>query len=307
MNTLTDTMPTLAGTAATAPGPLLLDAAQLARDFDQRPFLIRHRLVDHPLLQLPRLVELAQTLPESSVEYNAGELALGQDAALTPRTGLSIEETLRRIESCRSWMVLKNVEQQAPYKQLLDECLDQMQATTEGISPGMFHRQAFIFVSSPSAVTPYHADFEYNFLLQVRGTKSMAVFDDQDRELLAEPDRERVVNGGSRNLPYQEQFLSRGQVFELSPGIGLHVPLSAPHWVRVGPQFSISFSITFQSKVSARRLAVHKANQWLRARGFQPRDVGASRAADAVKLHAWRVSAKLQSLANSVLRRAPST
>ena len=32
-------------------------------------------------------------------------------------------------------------------------------------------REAFIFISSPNTVTPYHMDPEYNFLLQIRGTK----------------------------------------------------------------------------------------------------------------------------------------
>ena len=41
------------------------------------------------------------------IEYNAGNLSVSQDPALTPMNGLSISETLRRIEECESWMALK--------------------------------------------------------------------------------------------------------------------------------------------------------------------------------------------------------
>jgi hypothetical protein len=59
----------------------------------------------------------------------------------------------------------------------------------------MTERKAFIFVSSPGAVTPYHVDFEYNFLLQIRGDKNITVFDAFDRSLLSEVQRERFVSG----------------------------------------------------------------------------------------------------------------
>jgi plasmid stabilization system protein ParE len=45
------------------------------------------------------------------------------DPAQTPRTGLSAEETLRRIEHCSSWLVLKNVERDPAYAALLEHCL----------------------------------------------------------------------------------------------------------------------------------------------------------------------------------------
>ena len=40
----------------------------------------------------------------------------------------------------------------------------------------MYKREAFIFVSSPNAVTPFHMDPEHNILMQLRGTKTMTLF-----------------------------------------------------------------------------------------------------------------------------------
>jgi hypothetical protein len=287
-------MTTLAEPAAqsgsAAAGLLTFDPADIAARFDREPFLIGHRLADHPLLQLPRLIELARTLPAESVEYNAGSVGIDQRPELTPRTGLSIEETLRQIETCGSWMVLKDVEHDPEYRELLDACLDAIKPEIDRVAPGMCRRHAFIFVSSPGATTPYHVDYEHNFLLHLRGDKTMTVWDGQDRDVMSERERERILTGGQRNLPYREEFAAKAFVFELKPGMGVHVPLSSPHHVKVGDQVSISFSITFLTDAGQRVRALHRTNAFLRRLGWKPRDVGVSKAGDAVKFFGSRIA-----------------
>lgn len=273
--------------ARSARAPLLrFDAHELRAKFDRQAFPIAHALADHPLLQLPQLIELSTRLPIESVEYNSGDLPINQDPATTPRTGFTIEQTLRDIERAGSWMALKNVEQDPAYRQLLDACLDEFGSA--GVAPGMTARKGFIFVSSPGAVTPYHVDFEHNFLLQIRGRKQITVFDDQDRALFSEVERERAVGGGPRNLVYSEEFSSRSRTFDLEPGVGLHVPLTAPHWVKVGSETSVSFSTTFQSTGSDRIASAHRFNARLRSMGIEPRRVGTSYALDTAKYNAER-------------------
>jgi hypothetical protein len=285
-------------------GALRFSPEQLRRDFDRRPFLIEHDLCDHPLLQLPRLIELARSLPESSVEFNSGDLPVNQPAHLTPRTGLSIEQTLLQIESARSWMVLKYIEEDPEYAKLLDSCLDPLQPLIEEVRPGMCRRHAFVFVSSPGSVTPYHVDFEHNFLLHLRGVKQMTVWDGENRKFMSEVDRERKLSGDPRNLEYREEFAEHGQRFELRPGMGLQVPLSSPHWVKVGDQVSVSLSVTFLSRNGARLRTLHCFNAGLRKRGFQPREVGSSRAMDNMKFAAARVLDRVQRV-TARLRRVP--
>ena len=133
---------------------------EFVEKFNRRPFMIGHELCDHPLFQLERLMELSQRLPEASVEYNAGDLPVSQDPTRTPRNGLSIPETIARIRENKSWLVLKNVEQDDQYGTLLNRCLDQMETITRQIAPGMKKREGFIFISSPESITPYHIDPE---------------------------------------------------------------------------------------------------------------------------------------------------
>jgi len=263
---------------------LTIDDQTFRTHFNRQPFRIRHRLSDHPLFALPRLVALASALPPKSVEYNGGNIPVNQDPALTPQTGLSAEETLYRIEHCQSWMAIKYVEDDPEYRALLDALMDEIQAHSEPLDPGMSLRHGFIFVSSPKAVTPYHMDLEYNFLLQIRGDKTVNLFDGADRTLLSEEEIERHhLPGKQRNLPFKDEYQQKAQVYLLKPGDGLHFPQIAPHWIQNEGAVSVSFSITFQTDASDRKAAAYRFNARLRRWGMAPVPPGRSALRDNAK------------------------
>jgi ribosomal protein L16 Arg81 hydroxylase len=265
-----------------------IDAAAFRDNFSRRPFLIRHRLVGHPLLEVSRLLELAQALPEKFVEYNAGNIPLSIDPDKTPRNGLSVEETIRRIAECKSWMVLKYVEHDPAYRDLLERCLAEVRMHSEAILPGMGGAEAFIFVTSPGSVTPSHLDPEHNFLLQVHGSKRIYMCDPADRTVVSEEALERFYSGGHRNLNVDEASRAKAWTFDLRPGQGLHFPVTAPHWVVNGSEVSVSFSITFRTPDLDRRGMIYQANAALRKRGWKPAPVGQHPWRDRVKCLAYR-------------------
>lgn len=272
---------------------LEINSSEFKVNFNCRPFLIGHHLVDHPLFELPRLVELLKSLPERSIEYNAGDIPMSLDPKLTPRNGLSPEETIRRIEECRSWMVLKDVQQDPEYRVLLDECLSEVRPHSEPLVPGMRHAQAFIFVTSPNSVTPYHIDPEHNFLLQIRGAKTVHLFDGRDRELLREEELEYFYAVKPRNLVFREENRDKAWVFDLQPGYGLHFPVTYPHWVQNQDNVSISFSITFRTPDLDKRRSVYAMNYRWRQRGGKPSPFGKSPWVDTAKYQLQRVWSKI--------------
>src|ERR1044072_6324945 len=99
------------------------DLARLREVYPEQPGQLSHGLLHHPLLTLESLVELGKRLPRASVEYNAGDLPYGVEPDEVSHTGLSVADTIRRIEDCGSWMVLKHVDQDPAYKALLAEAL----------------------------------------------------------------------------------------------------------------------------------------------------------------------------------------
>ena len=286
-----------APSAAEQQRPLLqMDARVFRECFDRVPFLIGHRLVANPLFELPRLLRLAQTLPEANVEYNAGNIPVNLAPDSTPRNGLSAEETIRRIAQCKSWLVLKYVEHDPDYRALLHQCLAEVARHSEAIRPGMCLAQAFIFISSPGSVTPYHMDPEHNFLLQIRGSKQIHLFDGRDPAILSEEELEQHYGGAHRNLVYRDELQSKGWRFELKPGFGLHFPVTAPHYVKNGAEVSVSFSITFRTPDIERRSDTHNFNASMRRRGMQPAAVGAHPFRDYLKCITMRAGRKVNRL-----------
>lgn len=260
---------------------LVIDRNEFKTCFGRRPFLIGHRLDDHPLFELDRLLKLAQTLPEQHIEYNAGTLPVNQDQAWTPRNGLSPEETIQRIRDCKSWLVLKWVEHDPAYRALLEACLDEVRPHSEPLAPGMRQPQAFIFITSPGSVTPYHMDPEHNFLLQIRGNKLVRQFDGLDPTILSHEELERFYAERVRNMTLREENRDRCWTYDLQPGQGLHFPVTFPHWVQNGDDVSISFSITFRTPDLDRRRMIYTYNHHLRKWGLTPRPIGESPCDDA--------------------------
>ena len=272
---------------------LCIDAQQFRECFDRRPFLIGHALTNHPLFEISRLMRLCRSLPAASVEYNAGNIPIGVTPEQTPANGLSAEETIRRIAECKSWMALKYVEQDPEYRVLLDRCLEEVAKYSEPIRPGMCLAQGFIFINSPGAVTPYHMDPEHNFLLQIRGSKRIHLFDGRDRSIVSEEELERFYRGAHRNLAYSTDLEKTAWTFDLKPGFGLHVPVTAPHHVTNGAEVSVSFSITFRTPDLDRRCLVHVCNAFLRRRGIRPALAGAHPTRDTLKYLASSVVFKI--------------
>ena len=275
--------------------PLLtIDAGEFARKFTQEPFLIRHRLHDHPLFQLDRLLKLSQSLPASCIEYNAGQIPMSIEHEQTPMNGLSPEETIRRIAECKSWLVLKYVERDPEYAALLNQCLGEVRKYSEAIAPGMCNGQAFIFITSPGSVTPYHIDPEHNFLLQIRGGKRVHLYDGRVKSLLTEENLEHFYSDRGRNIPFQPEFDQHSWVNDIYPGDGLHFPVTYPHWVQNLDEVSISFSITFRTPDLDRRRAMYQIHDRLRRMGMSPSPVGTRPLRESVLFNGYRVLRKLK-------------
>lgn len=264
-----------------------VEPGAVGKDMPKATFRLRHDLADHPLFSLERLARLAASLPADQVEFN-GPVAPHQDPNLTPSNGLSAEETVRRIEEARSWMVIKSPEVDPEYKELLDACLDQVAEQTGGVMGGARRRSAFIFVTSPGNVTPMHMDPEYNFLLQIRGSKRMSLFNYKDRAVVSAENLE-LFPGKHRNLPYEEGFEARATQQHLEPGDAIFVPLFDPHWVKNGDSVSVSFSITWHTDESERQVKLSYMNAGLRRLGFPQAEEAAHPLWDGVKVAAYDI------------------
>lgn len=266
-----------------------------AAHYPEGPHILRHTLGEHPLLELDALAELAQELPEASVEYNRGDLPIGVDGK-PGATGLTIGETIRKVAQANSWAVLKNVEHVPAYKALLTDLLDELRGKIEAKTGAMLTPQGYIFISSPNAVTPYHFDPEHNILLQVRGSKVMTQFPAGNPRFASDSVHESYHTGGPRELKWSDQLMDGASEYPLGPGDGVYVPVMAPHFVRNGPQASVSLSITWRSQWSYNESEARAFNALLRKAGLSPKAPGR-----------WPHTNRAKSLGYRALRKAGLT
>jgi hypothetical protein len=143
-------------------------------------------------------------------------------------------------------------------------------------------------------------DPEHNILLQLKGTKTMTVFPAGDEQLTPGPAHEAFHRGAHRNLPWRDDFAAKGAAFELVPGKAVYVPVKAPHWVRNGPETSLSLSITWQSEWAYREQYAHAMNAMLRRFGLKPALPGRFPRQNHAKSFAWRTIDKVRRITRHV-------
>jgi hypothetical protein len=274
--------------------PAFPPAAQeaLAALYPETGGIIPHALVGHPLFELEALIALAGRMRPVDVEQNIGDLPIGIDPAEVAHNGLSVADTIRTIERNGSWMVLKFVEQDPIYRALLEEVLADIRPLVAAKTGAMIKLEGFIFLSSPNAMTPFHFDPEHNILLQLRGRKTMTLFPAGDTEIAGAQLHEAFHMGAHRNLPFRDEFLAKGRPLEIGPGQAIYVPVKAPHFVRNGPETSISFSVTWRSEWSYREADVHGLNHLLRRAGIDPAPPARFPHQNRAKSFAYRAVAK---------------
>lgn len=266
--------------------------AHFAANYPETPHRLRHRLGENALLNLDALAALAGRLPASSIEYNRGDLPIGIDGKPAP-TGLTIEETILHIATSNSWAVLKNIEQAPEYAALLDQLLAELRPHIEARTGAMLRPQAFVFISSPNAVTPYHFDPEHNILLQLVGSKVMTQFPAGDPRYAPDETHEGYHTGGPRELYWRDELISGAREFAIGPGEAVFVPVMAPHFVRNGPASSISLSITWRSDWSFAEADARALNHLLRKLGVTPASPGRWPATNRPKSVAMRMLRKV--------------
>jgi hypothetical protein len=189
--------------------------------------------------------------------------------------------------------VLKNVEQVPSYAALLQDLLGELADAIEARTGPLMDPQAFIFISSPHAVTPYHFDPEHNILLQVAGSKVMTQFPAGDPRFAPDEAHEQYHLGGPRELRWDDAFMDHAEAFPLDPGQAVHVPVMAPHFVRNGPESSISLSITWRSEWSHAESDARCFNGMVRRFGLAPRAPGRWPETSRAKALAWRAWRRL--------------
>lgn len=260
-----------------------LERSIATQNLHKKPFPIKHQLVGHRLFTLPALVDLAAKMPRDKLEYNGGDLAPGQSFETIPRLDMSPEQVIDRIENHNAWLVIKRVDEIREYRAILERFLADMFAAAGLPDQQYSHLEGFVFVSSANATTPFHIDAEENILTQIHGTKTVHIFDNEDRNLISERDME-ISPSRHRYQNYRDSFEKRAQIFKLQPGDGVHIPYIHPHWVKTHDSYSVSMAMTWKTPEVERLNKIRLMNGTLRHYGWPQNSPGVSPLADSLKV-----------------------
>ena len=249
-----------------------LDRNIFREKFNRRQFVFRHHLSDEPLFQLPRLIELARSTAATRADdlyYDAGVQDIGQRWGTAP-AAFPVDQTINSIEHAGAWIVLKRADSDPRYAALLDRCMsDILEVSGRELERKMRRKEVIVFITSPNRLTTYHIDSENNFLLQLSGKKEINLFRPEDREVTTDEEIECFYSIDTNAAIYKPELQHRAEVLTMEPGMGVHIPVNAPHWLRNGDNISISVSINYHG-YDSERAAIYRTNHYLRRLGLTP-------------------------------------
>lgn len=247
-----------------------------------------HSLHDHPLLKVEAVADLADRLAKDSVICDEAVKPLlvpggGPPRGVQPRPG----DLIRDLEHSGTWLTLLNIEQDQAYRQLVDECLDELAPFVERFAGDMRRRVGFLFVSSPNSVTPAHFDLEHSLPMQVQGSRTLTIgrfttMRDADNEV------RRYWNGSHGRM---ESLPEESVSYPMEAGVGAYIPPLVPHWITNGPTSSVSMTLTFFTKDTDERSLIQAFNHRVERLRMKPTPPGHSLVRDAAKVAFMRAYA----------------
>ena len=259
--------------------PVLVNADWNAFD-PWRVQAVTHGLADHPLLQIPALIELGKRLESrGSIRTHSSTATAGTAFNYAPNlhpNQRGAVATMTDLEHAQAWMSLLNVQTDPAYRALVDEVLDPWRPFIGSRDPGMCYRAGWIFVSSPGAVTPFHMDKEHNFILQMRGSKTHLRVGAGRSEVVSEHARDRFHRSHSRDSgPVAGGVPRRARMNSIcSPAWVPTCLRPARTWSRTAPEPSVTMSFTYYTRSTRRNALLHRVHDQARGLGIVPPAVG---------------------------------
>jgi hypothetical protein len=266
-----------------------LDGEEFKQKYNQSPFMFSHNLAGHPLFEIPRLVELADTLSSRDECRNpvcdvAGTLIDNKwgDARSKEQ---QVSEVISKIQDSNAWVLLYSVQFDPAYASLLEQIIVELEELV-----GIPLRQeitwldTYIFIASPHAVTNHHIDHEATFLFQIQGEREANLFCPNDRQILSDLEIENYYQGDFSAANYKVESQSKAYVFPLIPGKGVHHPVLAPHCYKNESHYSVALGIHFCLRSHDLLARVYQVNYLLRKLGFKPTSPGQSVLQDRLKI-----------------------
>lgn len=266
----------------------IIELEEAQRHAPGEPFAFRHALGSHEMFSLPRLAQLAEKLPAD--DYFVSTPAGRPDEPFygTEPRDVRAADVVASIEGSPYKLLLKRLEEyDAEFRALFEACLADGLDIVGARRADVVRANSFIFLTGRNAITPLHFDPEYGFFMQIAGRKTYNLWSPRDIDAT---DLERHYARGIVDIGKiaATKFGEPRLTVALGPGVGLHQPPDAAHWVTTHDDVSVSYSIAFETHGSRAYGRTQAFNHFARKLGAAPRRPGAHPSADRLKALSMR-------------------
>ncbi|AZZ36013.1 hypothetical protein CIK05_04140 [Bdellovibrio sp. qaytius] len=269
---------------------------------DRTPFGLNHKLADHPALAIENLAKVISDFPKEKILHSKelNNLSKNFDTEMdSTNHEVNLVEVIENIRTSKSYIAIKNPELHPSfkdlYKDLTEDISNLLQAHGTGTKP--LEPKLWVFIASPGAITPFHFDRTSNIIMQIRGSKELAVFPPRVDEIISQRDTEGYVDWSTELPPWREELDLFAHKFNFKKGEAIHIPFVSGHYVKNGTDdISISLSFFFHSDETLRWSNAMKFNNRIRRFGVSPNPVGIKQGLDKIKAKAFPLVHRMMSL-----------
>ena len=119
---------------------LQFDPAVMRASYNRQPFLLKHRLAEHPHFELASLFALCRRMETEQVSCRIGKVPVDTefDSSLQRYgQGLTLDDTIEHFEARQAYIAIYNPERDAEYRPVIEELVGEVASQTESVEPGM--------------------------------------------------------------------------------------------------------------------------------------------------------------------------
>ena len=249
-------------------GPLITHwPHDAAARFTHETLVVAHNLHEHAMFRDAGLASLLDRYPRDKL----GVFTMGHDPVdwrswAAGRAGdLSGAQLLADVHAGRIWLNLRAANH---YLEDYDALSNQIFADKHTKMRGLrtLKHDLGVLISSPNAQVFYHLDSALVSLWQVRGNKSVRIYEPTAPFARPEQIEAVVLRETAEQMPFDLTWDDDAQQVILEPGMMVTWPQNAPHRIVNGDMVNVSLSVEFMTPAALLRANVIYANGVLRRR-----------------------------------------
>jgi hypothetical protein len=240
--------------------------------FGRETLVVSHNLHEHTMFNDDGLASLLDRYPRDRL----GVFTMGHDPVdwRTWEAGnagdLSGVQLLTMVKEGRIWLNLRAANHYLEdYEALCGELFVDKERHIKGLKT--LKHDLGVLISSPDAQVFYHLDSALVSLWQIRGIKTVRVYEPCAPFARPEQIEAVVLRESAEQMPFDPSWDEVAKVVTLEPGMMVTWPQNAPHRIVNGPMMNVSLSVEFMTPAALLRANVVYANGVLRRRfGMAP-------------------------------------